>query len=277
MGKLRVVKTGPVATIQDLGRFGFRRYGIPQSGVMDIEMMKMANKAIGNPDNYPVVEFAMMGIKLEVLEKTSISVIGAALKVNGNSFKKKSAFLNNGDELEISTPDNVYAYLGIGGKIEAKEDFGSFATYPPAGFGGVDGRVLEKEDIIITDSQKHNIHEVDFPIRKQDTLEVIRILKGPEWSALKELPDSKGFQVHPSSNRMGIRLIGERLENTGKEIISSAVIPGTIQLPPDGQPIILMNDCQTTGGYPRIGKVIEEDMGKVAQVKPGKLISLLLN
>ena len=99
-------------------------------------------------------------------------------------------------------------------------------------------------------------------------------MKGPEWDLLKELPYSKSFKVAASSNRMGIRLEGS-LDCDFQEIASSAVVPGTIQLPPNEQPIVLMNDCQTTGGYPRIGKVLDEDLGKLSQVRPGQKITFI--
>ena len=102
-------------------------------------------------------------------------------------------------------------------------------------------------------------------------------MKGPEWGTLKELPRFKTFQIDPSSDRMGIRLTGATLECDYHEIASSAVIPGVIQLPADGHPIVLMNDCQTTGGYPRIGKVREEELGKLAQLRPGQSIQLILD
>ncbi len=261
-----------MSTIQDLGRFGYRRYGIPQSGAMDKELMGFANQLVGNPDHYPVVEFAILGMKLEAVEKTSVSVVGADLKVNGDPIKDAGLVLNQGDVLETSAPAGVYGYLGIGGKIEAQEDFGSVSTYVMAGFGGIDGRQLKAGDFLCSDLDQMEIHTTSFSDREVTHPVKISIMKGPEWHVLRELPDTKIFQIDPSSNRMGIRLTGSQLENDSQEIVSSAVVPGTIQLPPNGQPIVLMNDCQTTGGYPRIGKVVEEDMGKLAQVRPGESI-----
>lgn len=275
MGKLKVIKTGPMATIQDLGRFGYRRYGIPQSGAMDIEMMKVANQLVGNPDDFPVVEFAMLGMKMEVMERTAIALVGASFTLNGDVVNQNGLVLDNGDIIELSAPDRVYAYLGISGKIKCKEDFGSTSTYLMAGFGGIDGKALRSEDVLIAIDSEDEVRPVGMPDWSENP-SVIRIMKGPEWDVLQELPDLKTFKIDPSSNRMGIRLTGNRLENDGQEIASSAVVPGTIQLPSDGQPIILMNDCQTTGGYPRIGKVIEEDMGKLAQVRPGEKIKFVL-
>ena len=110
------------------------------------------------------------------------------------------------------------------------------------------------------------------PVQK----DTIRIMKGPEWNLLREHPKLKSFRISSDSNRMAITLIGEPLAHDRKEMKSSAVIPGIIQLPPNGIPTILMKDCQTTGGYPRIAKVLDEDLGKVAQRQPGASIEFQL-
>ena len=271
---MSVIKTGPIATVQDFGRFGYRRYGIPQSGAMDRQMMIAANQFVGNPENFPVIEFALMGMELEALEETVISVVGASLKVNGQ-VKGKCEKVSVGDKVSVSSPMFVYGYLGMGGSIQAKEDFGSVSTYERAGFGGMDGRRLQTGDVLVSNGEGEISVQVDIPTRENAELVTIRIMKGPEWNLLKELPSFESFQVDGSSDRMGIRLTGARLACDYQEIASSAVIPGTIQLPADGQPIILMNDCQTTGGYPRIGKVFVEDLGRLAQMKPGKKVRMV--
>ncbi len=276
MGKLKVIKTGPLTTIQDFGRFGFRRYGIPQSGAMDRDWMIAANRLAGNPGDYPVIEFAMMGMTLEVQEETILSVVGASMKIHQKTTTISRFKLQKGNVVEVSKPTHVYAYLAIGGSLEAQKDFESYSTYTRAGFGGMEGRALQKGDVLITDD--NGMGESDSALitpGPESELTEIRIMKGPEWNVLKELPDSKTFEIDCSSDRMGIRLTGTRLEAIFQEIASSAVVPGTIQLCPDGSPIVLMNDCQTTGGYPRIGKVRGEDMRKLAQLTPGKQLKFI--
>ena len=272
MGRLKVIKAGPLATIQDFGRFGSRRYGVPQAGAMDRESMIAANQLVGNEAHFPVVELAIKGMVLETIEETKISVVGASIMVNDEPCHENHFLLKKGDSLEVSAPNNVYGYLGIGGVLQAKEDFGSVSTYLLAGFGGIEGKVLKAGDELITQRTPGKSVSKELPDRVRNDSTVIRIMKGPEWDYLKELPDSKTYVVDPTSNRMGIRLNGT-IESDYREISSSAVIPGTIQLPADGQPIVLMNDCQTTGGYPRIGKVIDEDLGKLAQVRSGLQVS----
>ncbi len=272
MGKLRVIKVGPLSTIQDEGRFGYRQYGIPQSGAMDIRALHNVNHLVSNGPGWPVIETAIQGIKLEALEETTIAVTGAitSIEINDQQLPMNTSHqLSKGDILTISKPlDGVYSYLGIGGKLKANEDFGSTSTYLMAGFGGIEGRALKKGDVLETKEGKpFENHVIKREIETKE-VETIRIMKGPEWKLLKDLPERTIFQVDPSSNRMGIRLIGNPLDMISGEVLSSAVIPGTIQLPPNGIPLILMNDCQTTGGYPRIGKVVEEDMGRLAQLNP---------
>ncbi len=265
---MKVIKASPLATIQDFGRYGFRQYGIPQSGAMDKQWMIAANIALGNPEYFPVIEFAIAGLILEVEEKTSVSVVGASIQVNGKTHTSRRASLSKGDVLEIFKPTHVYAYLAIGGLLEAQQNFGSYSTYIRANFGGIEGRILKKGDVLISTNAPNSPNENEkkgIPKRLQDKLVEIRIMKGPEWDILKEFPEAKTFKIDAASDRMGIRLIGAKLEAEFREITSSAVVPGTIQLPSSGQPIILMNDCQTTGGYPRIGKVLDEDLGKLGQ------------
>ncbi len=280
MGKLKVIKAGALSTIQDKGRFGFRQYGIPQSGAMDIKSMKNANQLVSNKSDWPVIETAIQGIELVALEETVVAVTGATVTIQVNNRQvamNASNHLQAGDFLCISKPmEGVYSYLGISGRLEANEDFGSNSTYVMAGFGGIEGRVLKQGDILQTQNAPVFKASSIQTESKTNEIEIIHIIKGPEWKLLKDLPERTIFQIDPSSNRMGIRLLGDPLNIEGEEILSSAVIPGTVQLPPNGIPIILMNDCQTTGGYPRIGKVIDEDLGRLAQLNPMRKVRLRL-
>lgn len=272
MGKLRIIQSSPLATIQDLGRFEFRKYGIPQSGVIDPEGMQIANQLAGNDIDSPLIEYALGGLKLEALETTSLGVFGASLKVNGQDLRVNGAMLKSGDIIELSTPRLVYAYVAPGGQLQLEKTFDSFSTYLPGRFGGIDGRSLINGDVLKTNGNG----VIQKATSRLIPGKVIRFMKGPEWDALSKPFHSKEFSVDQASNRIGIRLIGEKLVSTISDIKSSAVIPGTIQLPPSGQPIVLMNDCQTTGGYPRIGKVLDEDLGKLGQIRPNKTVLLKL-
>lgn len=264
-----------MVTVQDLGRFGFCKYGIPQSGAMDRNSMRAANRLVGNDESHPVIEYALMGMQLEALENTVVGIAGATMKVNGQPIQSGSVVLEKGDMLELSPPEKVYAYLAIGGLIKAQNDFGSYSTYLMGRFGGIEGRALKTNDVIDTEGGLGLVEPVSkTPVHAQFSPVEIRFIKGPEADHLKDSLDQTTFTVDPSSNRMGIRLNGQALGCSISEIASSAVIPGTIQLPANGQPIILMNDCQTTGGYPRIGVVPIEDLGKLSQVRPGQSVVL---
>lgn len=274
MGKLKVIKSSPLATIQDKGRFGHRKYGIPQSGAMDFVSMEIANSIVSNPVEYPVLEFALMGLKLEALEETIVGIVGSDFKVNSQSFESKNALLFKGDILEISPPHGVYSYLAIGGLISAKEVLNSYSTYLLGSFGGFDGRSLKPNDLLYSKGEG-NLTSRREELEIKTEVHEIRCMKGPEWSFVKEQIEEWHFKIDPSSNRMGIRLSGTRMPLSINEIQSSAVVPGTIQVPSNGHPVILMNDCQTTGGYPRVGKVLNEDLPKLTQAKPNSEIKLI--
>ncbi|MEP1096716.1 MAG: biotin-dependent carboxyltransferase family protein [Cyclobacteriaceae bacterium] len=281
MGKLKVIKASGLSTIQDEGRFGYRQYGIPQSGAMDVVAMHAANELVGNSPDSPVIETAIQGLTLEAAEDSIVGLTGAevSLTVNGNKTAMNTSIqLTKGDVLTISPPlTGVYSYLGIGGDLVATEDFGSKSTYLLAGFGGLSGQRLGKEDVLETkNAPSFKKKSIKKKANSQAEVQTIRIMKGPEWSLLKDLPERMIFKIDPSSNKMGIRLQGDPIGVDGKEIVSSAVIPGTIQVPSNGLPIVLMNDCQTTGGYPRMGKVIDADLGLLAQIPAGGKIRFAL-
>lgn len=275
-----MIKVGAMATIQDEGRFGYRQYGIPQSGAMDKAALHFANQLLGNGKHFPALEVAMQGLVLKAVEETLISVTGAAvsIKINEEQLPMNQALqLRVGDQVTISsTKKGVYFYLGMAGKIEADMVFESYSTYTMAGFGGTEGRSLKAGDELLSGKPERTRPETAQKLDPPNSNQPIRILKGPEWGMLKDSPDRKTFTVSPSSNRMGVRLEGPTVDIESAEITSSAVIPGTIQLPSNGHPIVLMNDCQTTGGYPRIAKVIEEDMGRLAQKRPAEEIKFTL-
>lgn len=272
MGQLSVIRSSPLATVQDQGRFGFRKYGIPQSGAIDMEGLRIANQLVGNEKTAPAIEFALGGLKLEALKSTTVGVFGAAMTINNMHTVSSAAHLDKGDVIELTPPKLVYAYLAIGGKLAIEDAFESKSTYLPGKFGGLEGRVLRQGDVLKAEGKSKPLQQVKSRSAPGST---IHFMKGPEWPWLEKTFFPRKFEVASSSNRIGIRLIGEPLTCHTPEIRSSAVIPGTIQLPPNGQPIVLMNDCQTMGGYPRIGKVVNEDLGDLGQLKPNAKVNLI--
>lgn len=276
MGKLIFKKVNGLISIQDRGRFGVRRFGIPQSGVMDLNAMRKANARVGNSLDFPVIEYALNGFTLQAMEHSNLGFAGARsdLFLNASLIDQQFLSLKPGDELKVGAPSRGnYGYMSVSGKIAAKNSFNSYSTYPLARLGGLSGRYLKIDDVLISENIKTIAEENVVTSTQTDT---IRIMKGPEWNLLREHPRLKNFRISSDSNRMAITLIGEPLAHDRVEMKSSAVIPGIIQLPPSGIPTILMKDCQTTGGYPRIAKVMDEDLGKLAQKQPGSSIEFQL-
>lgn len=263
MGKVKLISVAPVCSIQDQGRAGHRRWGIPQSGFMDTSSAHMANRLVGNAAEASLIEFALGSLTVEAVSPIKLALVGSG----GRHLYE----LHSGEIIRLPPPVGVYSYLAIAGVLLAKTDFGSQSTYLPAALGGLDGGTLAVGDILETTPCNASCSGKSEPANTAHTSHIIRITKGPEWHMLKEDITGKALSISNDISRMAIRL-EEKLTVDQKSMASSAVVPGVIQLPPGGQPIVLMKDCQTTGGYPRIATVLEDDLGKLAQKKPGGTI-----
>lgn len=288
MGKLTVIDGGLFTTIQDLGRIGFRKYGVPTSGVMDQKSYELANWLVGNSNGSPVLELTMKGGRYRFESDAVIAITGALMnpKVNGLEVEMNySLEIKKGDEFELGFASRgCRAYLAIQGELKGAKVMESYSTYTLGKFGGFKGRTLQKGDILEWETRDQDFEVQAAPKEKIPYFSskiTVRIMKGIEWNWIsetskKQLLNSR-FEISSQSNRMGIRLDGISLEGKAQQMISSPVIPGIIQLPPNGKPIILMQDGQTVGGYPRIAKVLDEDLWRLGQVKPGDQISFNLN
>jgi len=287
MGIFRVIKAGFFTTIQDKGRFGYRKYGIPISGAMDLKSMMDANFLVGNPKDNPVLECTLNGGIYQFLDAAMVGSTGAQSSILLNSTQisqYEPILVSKGDVLEIGYPTRgCRSYLAIKGELDIPMVMGSHSTYVPGKFGGFHGRELQKGDELAwTDSGKHH----DTKSLQKDQIPYfsskirISVEPGPEFSWLSEKAKSSflssRFEVQPQSNRMGIRLGRNSMECPQKQMVSSPVKPGVVQLPPSGNPIVLMNDGQTIGGYPRIGVVKEYELWRLGQVKAGDQISFTL-
>lgn len=270
---LEVTQPGPHSTIQDGGRFGFRSFAIPQSGCLDPQLQSVANYLAGRPHGDPVIEIIGGRFSAKCLTPVAVGVAGVDMRCLVNEERVEplqSLSLNKGDELVI---ESRLAYLAVGGSLEDIVHFGSFSTYLLAKLGR---RLLKRRNRISVKST--------VPVERKVTMDVlpsiqhpmvIRMLKGPEWEGVK-IPaadfEHLQWRISVQSNRIGIRLNGEAVPMSFEEMVSVPTFPGTVQLPPDGQPIVLMNDGQTTGGYPRIGQVIKADLPRLARVMVGGTI-----
>ncbi len=280
----KILRAGINSTFQDLGRNNLYHIGIPFSGAMDNRNYLLVNKLIGNDYNNPVIEFAYQGPHLKYHgEKINIAISGDVnFKIkkgdnltNGECYQ--SFILEDNDELDIiSTNKSVYGYLAINGKFDLKFQWSSCSTNTKANIGSNNG---EKLSI----NQKINIKEINqnFVSKKLNyvntKIENIRVIKGTNFDYFSEEAKKfffkDEFKVSKLSDRMGMRLEGKKIENiVDTNIRSEGLIKGVIQVPADGNPIIMLSDHGTIGGYPKIGVVISADYDKLVQLIPGSRI-----
>lgn len=269
---LEIIKPGIHSSIQDAGRFGQRSYAIPQSGCLDSRSQHLANYLVGNSSDDAVIEIIGGRFECEVLDDTCLGIVSTNVDVSVNGVRQladKAVRIFENDVLKIE--GSSLTYLAIDGGVQGQSHFGSVSTYPLAKLGGLDGTLLKKGDRIsgsaITEGEIKQLSEQVLPKLMRN--QIIRILKGSEFDRLviKNCDfEKRNWKIAPQSNRMGIRLEGEVLKTKQKDMIPVPTFPGTIQLTNDGLPIVLLNDAQTTGGYPRIGQVIKADLPRLARM-----------
>ena len=279
-----IIRAGVNTTFQDQGRSNLYHIGIPFSGAMDNRNYSLANKLTGNKLNSPVIEFAYQGPHLKYTgEKINIAVTGdvvfkiikSGIEIDGNCYE--SYQIESGDQINlISTNKSVYGYLAIGGGLELKLQWNSCSINTKANIGSNDGKKLEN-------GQKINILNINSDQSKKKTnyinskVENIRVIKGPNFDYFseegKKIFFEKEFTVSKLSDRMGMRLEGSKIENiVNTNIKSEGLIKGVIQVPADGNPIIMLSDHGTVGGYPKIGVVASVDYDRLVQISPGSKI-----
>ena len=283
---LKIIQPGMLSTIQDRGRYGYQRYGMPTAGAMDTFALRAANALLGNDDNAACIEATVLGPRIEILSDTTIAVTGAnvAPRLDSEPIPMwQPVAASKGSRLEFRSPkDGMRGYLAVAGGIDVPEVMGSRATYMKAAIGGVEGRPLRAGDILnaLGDSPEALATGRNFPadaIPKYGSAHELRVVLGPQQSAFTQAGIdtflSETYTVSIHSDRMGYRLEGEPVEHTdGPDVISDGTPLGTIQVPGDGQPIILLSDRGTTGGYTKIATVISTDLSKVAQAMPGHTV-----
>lgn len=278
---LEIIKPGVLMCIQDLGRYGYRHLGVTQSGVLDPMAMKIANTLLGNPSDTAVLEITVGLSQLCFHQPTNFALTGGDLNARLDDCALTPGwryFARPGQVLSFaSSPSALRAYISVEGGFNLHPVMGSDSTDLQAGFGGLEGKALSAADQLSykTCSEKQSIGALQPPY-----LNHIRVLPGPHCKHLKhsteQLLCSQQWQVSADSNRMGMRLNTSSQFSHQVTINSQAVLPGTIQLPPNGAPIVLLNDCQTTGGYPMIAQVISADLRHFAQLAAGAQISFSL-
>jgi len=279
-----VIRPGINTTFQDLGRKNLYHIGIPFSGAMDNRNFILANTIAGNKENTPVIEFAYQGPLLKFKgEKVNFTITGNVNfklikkddQIEGNCYE--NYILEEGDQLDIiSTNKSVYGYLAISGNFEVQFQWNSCSTNTKAKVGANDGKKIEKDQLIkILDSHSHNAKRKLEYINSK--IENIRVIKGTNFNYFSEEGKKNFFEkeytVTKLTDRMGMRLEGCKIENiVDTNIKSEGIIKGVIQVPADGNPIIMLSDHGTIGGYPKIGVVISADYDKLVQLPPGSKI-----
>jgi biotin-dependent carboxylase-like uncharacterized protein len=281
---IRVVDPGPQTTVQDLGRFGHLRRGIPPSGPVDVRAFVVANRLVGNPDNAAALECTVLGPRFTVERACTIAVTGAEAPVTVNDAPAAAwtrVPLKPGDAVRVGTARaGVRIYVAIAGGLEVPLVLGSRATYLRGRLGGLEGRALRRGDTLAlgpmpADPPARRLDPEDIPAL--DAEPEIRVVLGPQddrfTQAGIEAFLAGGYQMLPQSDRMGARLAGPRIEHRrGHDIISDGIALGAIQVPGDGQPIVLLVDRQSTGGYTKVATVGSFDIGRIGQVKPGQRV-----
>lgn len=289
---IEVLKPGMLTTVQDLGRTGFQQYGMIVSGAMDSYALRIGNILVGNDEAEAGLEITIIGPTLYFCEDAVIALTGGDISptVNGAAINMwSSLYVEKGSTLEFGKlKAGARAYLTIRGGFDVPVVMNSRSTYLRGGIGGYLGRALQKGDCICF-RRRHddrppsrNIHRNrrlhPTLIPSYPTSIEVRVILGPQVDAFEEqsITDflSQPYAITPQSDRMGYRLEGRKLEHMqSADMISDAIVMGSIQVPASGDPIILLADRQTTGGYPKIATVISVDLPFVAQAKPGDTLS----
>jgi biotin-dependent carboxylase-like uncharacterized protein len=279
MVRLHFLKSGLQTTIQDLGRIGHQQVGIPVSGAMDKASARLANDLVGNPAEYPLFEITLLGPSIRFEGACQIAITGATLspEINGQAIALNQTInVSDGDLLNFGRPiAGCRAYLAVRGQWKVTKWLGSCSASTSKGEIATPDSWIKKDACIEVESDSPIPLKTASETLQLDALQTpIKVMQGPEFHLFSNLFVglffSKTFTITPDSNRMGYRLKEpiEGYESLG-EIISSGVIPGTIQITNAGQAIVLMADAQTTGGYPRLLNLLTPEIDRMAQLKPG--------
>ena len=272
MPSLEFLQAGLMTSVQDMGRQGLAYYAFPSSGVMDKKSAMLALLLLDKEIHEPLIECTSIAPKIKFQSTTRLALTGANFgwRINGKKVRRNAAIVvQEGAILEgESANKGLRAYIAIDGDLQLQKSFSSFSTYTPASMGGVEGRMIKKGDVIFWTKklkqrlQAHNI---------------IPIQKGPEYDMLDEsskgLLCSSAFKISQDSNRMGARLFGEKLKSKLAQLeYSLPVLPGFIQLLPSGDLVVILQDGQVSGGYPRVAYIKEKDLSDFNQIALGSFL-----
>ncbi|OZI34838.1 hypothetical protein CAL29_15340 [Bordetella genomosp. 10] len=303
MNAMIVERPGMLSTLQDSGRLGHQQYGVSVNGPMDEWSHRLANALVGNDEDAAVLECTLTGPRVVFAENTLVALCGARMRITANGQplpQDRAVLLRRGTVLDVGERlEGARLYLAVRGGFAPAPVLGSRSTNIRAGFGGYQGRALKRGDRVPVGRPPRELPilpieklmvQSGMPVVHADTVDVtppgpresdashasqpIRFVRGPHWPAFApaahEQLTSLPYTVTQQSDRMGARLRGEALKLSAPlELVSEATAFGTIQVPPDGQPIVLMADRQSAGGYPKIAYVASADLPLLAQAMPG--------
>ncbi|MET3575003.1 biotin-dependent carboxyltransferase family protein [Bhargavaea ullalensis] len=296
---IKVEQPGLQTSVQDLGRPGFQQYGVVAGGAMDTVSLRIANMLAGNAPDCAAIEAAISGPALLFEEDRLIAMAGADLSAEIGGMRVpmcRPVAVRKGSVLRFGRPvSGCRVYIAVAGGIDVPKVMGSRSTYMKAGIGGYRGRLLQKGDRLpagtpsgaaasitvrlLAEGAGNPFSATDWSVAEECCTSlkreaVVRMMRGPQWDwfdeASRERFFGEVFTVSSESDRMGYRLKGPSLQlSEPRELLSEAVVPGSVQVPSGGSPILLMADRQTTGGYPKIGQAATVDLPAIAQLPPG--------
>lgn len=269
---VRVNRAGLLTTVQDRGRWGYQSRGVPVAGSMDLVSHRLANALVGNDASAAVLEVTLTGPQLEFADERVVAVTGAEFA----DVPASVAFAVSPTRPLVFGPRvrGARAYIAVSGGIDVPLVLGSRATHLPSGMGGFHGRALRAGDEVPLGPATRPARAGQYGIPQSQGTAIVRVLAGPQAERFAkdalDVLQSAPYRVSSESNRVGYRLSGPRLQHAGEaDIISDATPIGSIQVPASGEPILLMADRQTTGGYAKIATVISADIPIAAQLAPG--------
>jgi antagonist of KipI len=286
--KMIVTRAGFLTSVQDLGRTGFREFGVSTSGALDPFALRVANLLVGNDEGAAALEITLGGLRLLFNDERIVAWCGGEFDVHIGSQPLPAghgAHLRAGEELKFGPPKiGCRCWVAISGGIEVPLVLNSRSTDLRANFGGFEGRALRDGDQLPLGEPRRSQtavtagisswtapHDWVSPAKRDPILRFIRVTDWDRFNtSMLQRFSSEAFTVSADSDRMGVRLEGPDLKRIDSaDLVSEAVASGTIQVPPSGKPILLLGDCQTIGGYPKIAHVITVDLGIAAQLRAG--------
>ena len=290
LATIKILESGPYSTIQDIGRKGHQYLGVPEGGVSDLISFNIANALLKNKLNNPVLETYVGGLKFTIDKKIFISFTGSIsdrLIIEKNNLK---TYINPGTSKQIEPYCNVFVpqlvdsncvIIGFSGEFLLPKVFNSLSTSVNSKIGGLNGSLLKKGDTFKI--RKNPDINSEFEVKNKSFFSVpskIRVILGPQdfWFTRKGIQNffSEKWTITSQMDRMGIRLSGKTIEHKNNaDILSDGIVKGSIQIPGNGQPIIMMSDHQTTGGYTKIATVASVDYSKLSRLRPGTKISFV--